>query len=168
MHPHSLERSNGQTDAKRRFRSTNLHTFSQTHTWTSTHTWTIHTHIPFENYFLISQLLQVSHDLIYFGSYIVIYCYKFSRNHAAQKQKHIYMVTWFNKGVMAMQQIKDDFFLIIMVLDQLHIRMEKKNEPWPLPYAHIKTDSRWMRDLNMKNKIIKLLQDNKQKDIFMT
>lgn len=112
MHPHSLERSNGQTDAKRRFRSTNLHTFTQTHTWTSTHT-TIHTHIPFENYFLISQLLQVSHDLIYFGPYIVIYCYKFSRNHAAQKQKHIYMVTWFNKGVMAMQQIKDDFFLII-------------------------------------------------------
>lgn len=95
------------------------HTLGQKHICVCTHT------LPLKTGFLIPQFLQVSYDLIYFRTHTVIYCYKFSQNHAAQKKTHIYVVSWFNKGATAMQQIKDDFFLL-MLLDQLHIHMEKK------------------------------------------
>lgn len=39
----------GQTDAKKIFKSTNLHTFTQTHTWTKTHM-CMNTHTPFEDW----------------------------------------------------------------------------------------------------------------------
>lgn len=137
------------------------HILGQKHICVWTHT------LPLKTGFLIPQFLQVSYDLIYFRTHTVIYCYKFSPNHAAQKKTHIYVVTWFNKGATAMQQIKDDFFFI-NVAGSTAYPYGEKNETWPLLYAHIKIDSRWITELNMKHKIIKLLQDNKQKNIFMT
>lgn len=46
-----------------------------------------------------------------------------------------------------------------MVLGQLYFHM-KKNEVEPYFTPHVKTDSRWIYNLNVRAKIIKLLEEN--------
>ena len=51
-----------------------------------------------------------------------------------------------------------------MVLEQLAFCM-RKNEPQTTPAAQTKFDSKWITDLNAKQKIVKLLQVNLGKEL---
>lgn len=48
-----------------------------------------------------------------------------------------------------------------MLLQQLGIGMEKKkDEPHPLLYTFIKINVKWITDLNIKEKTVKILEEN--------